>query len=417
MCVPLTEVQFMLLKIANNVIHCVTHAVQFGVSVIYILFGQRCLKLIWKQDVHIFSFVFKCVYTVITISNKQTQASQKQTHFVAGETIHFLRRICNKQKANLWKNRSTIKYTLFVISFKFVMLHCCIQFVFMWQAGQSSQWLRVYFYKATITLKTMGWIGKPLWMMLLFWFGHVSAPFFLWNQWQNTLLFIFFFSLFSLSVMWAVTYYSWGVVPLPSKASTVSPKLLPSWAIYSFGYLSVIAPLWSLREANHLLWPRGSNGHRASDPLPVRERRRDRERPAPIRRRNNMARAAQFHLPFHPILWKLFINNSFLSHTGAPGEGRRGGREVGEGGGVMVMVAWEDIGSRGGEEGGGGACPPVDVCWILTHSHAHTRTHTHTHLHARTHTCTHTHIINSDRSRRHWENSLPPFPLPHGSHC
>lgn len=137
------------------------------------------------------------------------------------------------------------------------------------------------------------------------------------------------FSFFFFSVMRAVTYYSWGVVPLPSKASTVSPKLLPSWAIFSFGYLSVIAPLWSLREANHLLWPRGSNGHRASDPLLVRERRRDRERPAPIRRRNNTARAAQFHLPFHPILWKLFINNSFLSHTGAPGEGRRGYRQWG----------------------------------------------------------------------------------------
>ena len=167
--------------------------------------------------------------------------------------------------------------------------------------------------------------------------------------------FLFVFSL-SLSLMRAVTYYSWGVVPLPSKASTVSPKLLPSWAIFSFGYLSVIAPLWSLREANHLLWPRGSNGHRASDPLPVRERRRDRERPAPIRRRNNTARAAQFHLPFHPILWKLFINNSFLSHTGAPGEGRRGGREVGGreggggggGGGGGYRLLGEDGGGGGG---------------------------------------------------------------------
>lgn len=175
--------------------------------------------------------------------------------------------------------------------------------------------------------------------MMLFWFGQ--APFFFWIQWQNILLFIFFLSLF-FSVMRAVTYYSWGVVPLPSKASTVSPKLLPSWAIFSFGYLSVIAPLWSLREANHLLWPRGSNGHRASDPLLVRERRRDRERPAPIRRRNNTARAAQFHLPFHPILWKLFINNSFLSHTGAPGEGRRGGREVGEWWHESISAAWEE---------------------------------------------------------------------------
>lgn len=186
--------------------------------------------------------------------------------------------------------------------------------------------------------------------MLLFWFGKVSPPFFLLNSVAEYSL-VYFLLLFLLfSVMRAVTYYSWGVVPLPSKASTVSPKLLPSWAIYSFGYLSVIAPLWSLREANHLLWPRGSNGHRASDPLLVRERRRDRERPDPIRRRNNTARAAQFHLPFHPILWKLFINNSFLSHTGAPGEGRRGGREVGkEGWGWW----WHERISAAGVEGGG----------------------------------------------------------------
>lgn len=175
--------------------------------------------------------------------------------------------------------------------------------------------------------------------------------------------------------MRAVTYYSWGVVPLASKASTVCPKLLPSWAIYSFGYLSVIAPLWSFREANHLLWPRGSNGHRASDPLPVWERRRARERPAPIRRRNNTARAAQFHLPFHPILWKLFINNSFLSHTGAPGEGRRGGIEVGRG----VVVAWEDIGSRGrGWRGWQSPCRHTLIC-TCTHTHIDTHPRTYTH--------------------------------------
>lgn len=76
--------------------------------------------------------------------------------------------------------------------------------------------------------------------MLLFWFGHVSpAPPFLFLQGQNILL----FTLVLFPVMRAVTYYSKGVVPLHSKGSTVSPKLLPSWAIYSFGYLSVIAPL------------------------------------------------------------------------------------------------------------------------------------------------------------------------------
>jgi len=159
------------------------------------------------------------------------------------------------------------------------------------------------------------------------------------------------------------------VVPLPSKASTVSPKLLPSWAIYSFGYLSVIAPLWSLREANHLLWPWGRNGHRASDPLPVGERRRDRERPAPIRRRNNTARAAQFHLPFHPIIWKLFINNSFLSHTRAPGEeAERWGRHE------RISAAGEEA-----EAGRRGGCPSVDVCWILTRSRALTCTRIHIH--------------------------------------
>lgn len=134
----------------------------------------------------------------------------------------------------------------------------------------------------------------------------------------------------------------------PQRPPLFPPKLLPSWAIYSFGYLSVIAPLWSLREANHLLWPQGRNGHQASDPLQVGERRRDCERPAPIQRRNNTARAAQFHLSFHPIIWKLFINNSFLSHTRAPGEGRRGGRDVGTKGEV-----WEDVGSGVGGRGWG----------------------------------------------------------------
>ena len=45
---------------------------------------------------------------------------------------------------------------------------------------QSDQWLSLYFCKTLITgtLKAFGCIGKPLSMMLLFWFGHVSAPFF-----------------------------------------------------------------------------------------------------------------------------------------------------------------------------------------------------------------------------------------------
>lgn len=190
-------------------------------------------------------------------------------------------------------------------------------------------------------------------------------------------------------------------MPLPSKGSTVSSKLLPSWAIYSFGYLSVIAPLWSLKEANHLLWPRGSNGHRTGDPLLVRERRRDRERPAPIRRRNNTAWAAQFHLPFHPILWKLFINNSFLSHTRAPGEGRRGGREVGREG--WWWWRHERI-SAAGEEMGvveGVAVP----CRCLLDSHTLTCT------------CIYIHTSSLVTGQGGIEKTASPFSLPHGSHC
>ncbi len=38
LCVPLTEPQFMLLKIAINVAHCVAHAVELSARMIYILF-------------------------------------------------------------------------------------------------------------------------------------------------------------------------------------------------------------------------------------------------------------------------------------------------------------------------------------------------------------------------------------------
>lgn len=62
MCVPLTEMQFTALKIANNVIHCVTHAVPFSTGVIDILFRQRFLKLVGMHDDHIFCLCI-CVYS------------------------------------------------------------------------------------------------------------------------------------------------------------------------------------------------------------------------------------------------------------------------------------------------------------------------------------------------------------------
>lgn len=81
----------------------------------------------------------------------------------------------------------------------------------------------------------------------MFWFGQLSAPvfFLLLNSAAEFVLFIF---LSSPPLLCDASCYILllGVVPLPSKVSTVPPhppKLLPSWAIFSFGYLSVIASL------------------------------------------------------------------------------------------------------------------------------------------------------------------------------
>lgn len=54
--------------------------------------------------------------------------------------------------------------------------------------------------------------------------------------------------------------FGWGVVYLPQSNSVFPPRMLPGKTIYSYGYLSVIASLWSLWEANDLLCPGGVHG-------------------------------------------------------------------------------------------------------------------------------------------------------------
>ncbi len=54
--------------------------------------------------------------------------------------------------------------------------------------------------------------------------------------------------------------FGWGVVSSSKHFSVFPLSMLPGKAIYSYGYLSVIASLWSLWEANDLLCPGGVHG-------------------------------------------------------------------------------------------------------------------------------------------------------------
>lgn len=54
--------------------------------------------------------------------------------------------------------------------------------------------------------------------------------------------------------------FGWGVVSSSKHFSVFPLSMLPGKTIYSYGYLSVIASLWSLWEANDLLCPGGGHG-------------------------------------------------------------------------------------------------------------------------------------------------------------
>lgn len=116
--------------------------------------------------------------------------------------------------------------------FHYVILHTIWVYVIF--CSHSGQWQRLYFCQAIITLKAIVYIGKPFSMMLLFWFWNVSAPFFFTEISGITLACLFSSSL---SGMQAVAYYPWGVVPLPSKVSTVPPSQTAAKLGYLFIWL------------------------------------------------------------------------------------------------------------------------------------------------------------------------------------